>query len=180
MREGGNPTITWTASNRDVARHRRDRIIPTRAEYVPMRRATSALVRFYDLIEYANGEELPPTFRDSTAYRSLVEPITDATTFTNDLCSAHEEHARGETYNLPTALRHHHGYTWQQAADATAVQVHHHVHAFERARRALPAEAAAEHRWALGLAECTAGNLAYFRTSHRYATRSGDHPSRPS
>ncbi|MEV4924858.1 terpene synthase family protein [Streptomyces roseoverticillatus] len=113
----------WTTSNHDVARHRHAHVIPTEAEYIPMRRVTSALVWFYDLIEYANGEELPSTFHHSTAYWSLMEPITDATAFANDLYSAHKEHARGETHNLPTILRHHHSYSWQEAVDATAAQV---------------------------------------------------------
>ncbi|MFE9572773.1 terpene synthase family protein [Streptomyces sp. NPDC006692] len=47
----------WTASHHDVARHRHTRTVPTEAEYVPMRSVTSALVWFYDLIEYANAED---------------------------------------------------------------------------------------------------------------------------
>lgn len=104
-----------------------------------------------------------------------MEPITDATTFANDLYSAHKEHAGAETHNLPTILRHHHGHTWQQTADAT--RIHHHLESFDRARRSLPEEAAEARRWARGLAECMAGNLACFGTSHRYATRSPDHSS---
>ncbi|MFI5828720.1 terpene synthase family protein [Streptomyces sp. NPDC051578] len=167
----------WTASNHHVARHRQAGAVPTEAEYVPLRRLTSALVWFYDLIEYANEEELPASFLGTPVYRSLMESITDATTFTNDLYSAHKEHARGELHNLPTVLRHHHGMTWQEAADVTAVRVHHHLQAFTDACQALPEQATLERRWARGLAECMAGNLAYFRTSHRYATQTGPHPT---
>ncbi|MEU8437139.1 terpene synthase family protein [Streptomyces sp. NPDC029216] len=59
----------WTASNHDVARHRQARTVPTEAEYVPMRRLSSAWVWFYDLIEYANEEELPASFLGTPVYR---------------------------------------------------------------------------------------------------------------
>ncbi len=160
----------WTRSSNLTARYRLTGRIHTESEYVPLRRITCALPWMYDLIEYADGFEIPHNLVASVEYWNLAVPVIDATMLTNDLYSAHKEFANGESHNLLFILRHHNAYDWQQAADATVDRINERLLDFKNAASGVRSESVELRRFSKNLAENMAGYLQYFAVSPRYST----------
>ncbi|MEP7286008.1 MAG: hypothetical protein ABI947_09595 [Chloroflexota bacterium] len=104
----------WEANNR--ARN----IIPSAADYMEMRRLTSALYIFFDLIELADHIQLPAEVLDHDSVRQLKLLANDGVAWFNDIVSLEKELRTNDVHNLVIVLQHEHQLTLQQAIDNAA------------------------------------------------------------
>jgi hypothetical protein len=170
----------WEQANIQSGARRADAGPPPPEEYIPWRRISSALLWHFDLIEYADGRELPDAFLSTGLYRRLIESAADVIAWTNDLFSAPKELARGEQSNLLAVLAHHRGISVQDAALLTVHRIATRVREFQSARADLlsppgqdpavqdPPAVSDLPAWADGLARWAGGNLGFCLASDRY------------
>lgn len=168
----------WEQANIQAGARRAHSSPPPLDEYVPWRRISSTLVWHFDLVEYADGHELPDTFLSTDLHRRLVDCAADVTAWTNDLFSAPKELSQGERCNLVAVLAHHQGISVQDAALLTVDWITGRAQEFLAARAALLSKAdqdsAAGHAlpgWADSLGRWAGGNLGFCLASDRYPSQ---------
>lgn len=96
--------------------------LPALDEFLVVRRAEGAAKPTLDLVELAARTDLPEQFRNSTAWRRLLDACADVLTWTNDIYSYKKERRAGNLFNLVDVLVHH-GRLSEQDARARAVDM---------------------------------------------------------
>lgn len=99
------------------AQNRAGNIIPTLEDYIYMRRKTSALDIFFDLIELADNIKLPQQVLQTEHVRQLKTMANDGVAWFNDIVSLDKEIRTGDFHNLVLVLQHNDGLTLQRAID---------------------------------------------------------------
>ncbi|WP_019634566.1 cytochrome P450 [Actinomadura atramentaria] len=126
--------------------------------YVAARRDLFGADLFFDLMEAADGRELPARARPAV----LRESAADVLAWTNDVYSLEKDLAFGEPANLVCLLRDERGGSWQDAVDAAHAMIRERVAAFRAARRG------ADPAYAGRLADVLAASLDWHRSVPRY------------
>ncbi|WDZ86294.1 terpene synthase family protein [Micromonospora cathayae] len=80
--------------------------LPTRAEYVPLRRATSAAYVSYALIEFATGRVLPDAVYHHPLLVRVAETANDLLSWFNDVVSLDRDRAGSGGHNLVLVTAH--------------------------------------------------------------------------
>ncbi|MGC4895544.1 terpene synthase family protein [Micromonospora sp. DT31] len=93
---------------------------PGVAEYVRLRRATSAAYVSYPLIEFASGRPLPEAVYRHPALRRLADLANDLLSWFNDIASLERDHATGGGHNLVLAVATERGVPLPVAVDLVA------------------------------------------------------------
>jgi hypothetical protein len=101
----------WEAYNRA------DEIVPSIIEYTEMRRKTSALYIFFDLIELAEHIDLPAEVLEHEHIRNLKLLANDGVAWFNDIVSLEKEIKAGDVHNLVLVMQHEYGVSLQEAVD---------------------------------------------------------------
>ncbi len=101
----------WEAHNRAEKR------IPGLDEYLHMRRQTSALYIFFDLIEVADTVNLPVEVLEHPIVRELKCMANDGVAWFNDIVSLEKELRSNDVHNLVIILQHEYGLDLQAAVD---------------------------------------------------------------
>ncbi|MFY1673798.1 terpene synthase family protein [Plantactinospora sp. WMMB334] len=78
--------------------------LPGVAEYVPLRRATSAAYVSYALIEFATGQPVPDAVYHHPAVRAVADTANDLLSWFNDLLSLERDAATSGGHNLVLAV----------------------------------------------------------------------------
>lgn len=102
------------------ARNRAMQVVPTLGSYLHMRRKTSALDIFFDLIELADNIRLPLGVLEHEHIRTLKTMANDGVAWFNDIVSLEKEIRSSDVHNLVLVLQHQNGSTLQEALDAAA------------------------------------------------------------
>lgn len=156
----------WEALNRAQQR------IPTLGEYLVMRRQTSALYIFFDLIEVADYVNLPAEALNHPIVSELKCMANDGVAWFNDIVSLEKEIRSGDVHNLVLILQHEHQLDLQDAIDragalfnermAAYIDLEAHVPSFGEA---VDAELA---RYLAGLRYWVRGNIDWSYETGRY------------
>jgi hypothetical protein len=105
--------VAWQGGNRATGR------MPTVEEYLTMRLGSAGGLPTIELLEVANGIEVPSREMDSPAVRALTEMTHLIASLDNDLHSFRKELAENETaQNIISVLHHHDGLGLAAALDA--------------------------------------------------------------
>lgn len=111
---------------------------PGVAEYVELRRATSAAYVSYTLIEFATGVPIPDAVYHHPAVREISTLGNDLLSWFNDLLSLDRDAATAGGHNLVLALAREHRLTPEAAVDETVRRWHAAMARFDRLRAAPP------------------------------------------
>ncbi|MFF4891367.1 terpene synthase family protein [Micromonospora chersina] len=95
---------------------------PGVAEYVQLRRATSAAYVSYPLIEFAAGRPLPDAVHHHPALRRLADLANDLLSWYNDLASLERDRAMAGGHNLVLAVAAERGVPMPAAVDLVATR----------------------------------------------------------
>lgn len=104
----------WEAQNRAL------QIVPSLEDYLHMRRKTSALDIFFDLIELADEIDLPLSVLQNEHIKTLKVMANDGVAWFNDIVSLEKELRTGDVHNLVVVLQHEKKLTLQDAINAAA------------------------------------------------------------
>ncbi|SCL37821.1 Terpene synthase family, metal binding domain [Micromonospora pallida] len=83
--------------------------VPTLAEYVPLRRATSAAYVAYALVEFATGQVLPDAVHHHPHLVRIAETANDLLSWFNDVISLDRDRTNSGGHNLVLATAREHG-----------------------------------------------------------------------
>lgn len=122
----------------EEAANRRPGHRPTVEEYVLTRRHSSQLLPMMDMVEAAQGVEVPEEVDASPALEELAWSAIDVISWGNDVFSLPKEHSCGDTNNLAVLLADRHGLTLSEAVRAVEERIRARVEDFLAASRALP------------------------------------------
>jgi 5-epi-alpha-selinene synthase len=157
--------LVWEATNRAQSR------TPSLAEYLDMRPRTSAMDHCVDLIELAEGVEVPSDLRASTGIQGLTAKAINAVCWANDLFSLQRELESGSRHNLVIVLQHERGCSLQAALD-TVVELHDaEIRSFIDLQAQVTADRPLEQStqvYLLGLRSWMRGNLEWSADTARY------------
>ncbi|WNM41634.1 terpene synthase [Micromonospora halotolerans] len=145
---------------------------PGVAEYVQLRRATSAAYVSYPLIEFAAGRPLPDAVYHHPALRRLADLANDLLSWYNDLASLERDRAGAGGHNLVLAVAAEEGVPVPAAVDVVAERWRAEMARFVALRAAVPSfgpaldEAVTAHLD--GLANAVRGTIDWTMESARY------------
>jgi germacradienol/geosmin synthase len=157
-------------------------------EYIEMRRKVGGAPWSADLVEHANGLEVPDTLAATRPVRVLKETFADAVHLRNDLFSYQREvEQEGELSNSVLVFERFLGYSTQRAADTVNELLTSRLHQFEHTALtevpelliltcADPAQAAAVTAYAKGLQDWQAGGQEWHMRSSRYMNQGAHRP----
>ncbi|MFI7279747.1 terpene synthase [Micromonospora chersina] len=111
---------------------------PGVAEYVQLRRATSAAYVSYPLIEFAAGRPLPDAVHHHPALRRLADLANDLLSWYNDLASLERDRAMAGGHNLVLAVAAERGVPMPAAVDLVATHWRAEMARFMALRAAVP------------------------------------------
>ncbi|MGV9808600.1 terpene synthase family protein [Micromonospora chersina] len=111
---------------------------PGVAEYVQLRRATSAAYVSYPLIEFAAGRPLPDAVYHHPALRRLADLANDLLSWYNDLASLERDRAMAGGHNLVLAVAAERGVPVPAAVDLVAARWRAEMARFMALRAAVP------------------------------------------
>ncbi|MGW9192233.1 terpene synthase family protein [Micromonospora chersina] len=111
---------------------------PGVAEYVQLRRATSAAYVSYPLIEFAAGRPLPDAVHHHPALRRLADLANDLLSWYNDLASLERDRAMAGGHNLVLAVAAERGVPVPAAVDLVAARWRAEMVRFMALRTAVP------------------------------------------
>lgn len=94
------------------------------SSYTRRRRQYSGVAFFLDLLEPANGYELPTEITGSDLYRAVREHANDAISWANDLHSVRRDAAAGCLENLVSVLACEDGLGWTEAFGRAVAMIH--------------------------------------------------------
>ena len=173
----------WELSNITAGR------VANPIEYVEMRRKVGGAPWSADLVEHANGMEVPNHLASTRPVRVLKETFADAVHLRNDLFSYQREvEEEGELSNSVLVFERFLGYSTQRAADTVNELLTSRLQQFEHTAltevpellvltAADPAQAAAVTAYAKGLQDWQAGGHEWHLRSSRYMNQ-GSQPGR--
>jgi germacradienol/geosmin synthase len=157
-------------------------------EYVEMRRKVGGAPWSADIVEHANGLEVPDTLAATRPVRVLKETFADAVHLRNDLFSYQREvEQEGELSNSVLVFERFLGYSTQRAADTVNELLTSRLQQFEHTAltevpellaltAADPAQAAAVTAYAKGLQDWQAGGHEWHMRSSRYMNKGAHRP----
>lgn len=105
----------WFEACEREANHRIAGYIPSVADYLPLRRATSGFDVFLAVLETYQDIELPPKLRSHPVIRRFEELAFFVAFVENDLVGFDQDEADQVPYNLVRAIRHENGCTRSEA-----------------------------------------------------------------
>lgn len=111
---------------------------PTVAEYVTLRRATSAAYVSYVLIEFATGQPVPDAIYHHPAVQRVADAGNDLLSWFNDLLSLDRDRASSGGHNLVLALARERGMTLPAATRAVVRRWRDRMRQFGQLRAAVP------------------------------------------
>lgn len=167
----------WELSNISIGR------VANPIEYIEMRRKVGGAPWSADLVEHANGLEVPGHLAATRPVRVLKETFADAVHLRNDLFSYQREvEQEGELSNGVLVFERFLGYSAQRAADTVNELLTSRLQQFEHTAltevpellvlcAADPAQAAAVTAYAKGLQDWQAGGHEWHLRSSRYMNR---------
>jgi hypothetical protein len=154
------------------ARNRATNTIPSVIEYTEMRRKTSALYIFFDLIELADHVSLPPEVLEHEHIRNLKLLANDGVAWFNDLVSLEKEIRVGDFHNLVLIMQHERDLTLQEAVESAAQLFNAMVAAYIELEADTPSFGAAVdaevQRYLAGLRYWVRGNIDWSYETGRY------------
>lgn len=104
----------WEAHNRVT------NTTPSVIEYTEMRRKTSALYIFFDLIELADGVRLPLEILEHEHVQNLKLMANDGVAWFNDIVSLEKEIKAGDIHNLVLVMQHERDLDLQESVDSAS------------------------------------------------------------
>ena len=128
----------WFEAAEREAHHRINGYIPTTAEYLPLRIATSGIEIALACIEVYQDAELPSKLRSHPVIRRFEELAFWVTFVENDLVGLDQDEADQVPYNLVRAVRHETGCTRREAIERVQRQVAEHRAQLEALFRYIP------------------------------------------
>ncbi|MEH1169616.1 terpene synthase [Micromonospora sp. CPCC 205539] len=160
---------TWReAVNKEAGRR------PGVAEYVELRRATSAAEVSYPLMEFVSGRPLPETVYHHPLLRQIARTGNDLLSWYNDLASLERDRATAGGHNLVLAMQTEWGVPPEVAVDRMAERWRESMRLFVALRAAVPSfgpaldEAVTDHLD--GVADAVRGTIEWTLESGRYPT----------
>jgi hypothetical protein len=159
--------ILVEAANKAVARR------PSVADYVELRRATSAAYVAYALIEFTTGTPLPAAVHHHPLVREIAATANDLLSWFNDLASLERDTATSGGHNLVLAVAHEEGVPVDVAFSAVVHRWRETMCRFGELRAAVPSFGPAIdgplHRYLDGVAGSIRGTIDWSLESARYA-----------
>jgi avermitilol synthase len=107
-------------------------------QYLELRRGTSYMPLFLDLIELAGGIECPRMIVHSPSVRIMRLITMDIVNFMNDILSLHKEMARGDNDNIVLTTQHEHRCSLDEAISLTCDAIKTKARRFTELRGGLP------------------------------------------
>ncbi|MGX7676888.1 terpene synthase family protein [Plantactinospora sp. DSM 117369] len=112
--------------------------LPGVAEYIPLRRATSAAYVSYALIEFATGRPVPDAIYHHPAVREVADTANDLLSWFNDLLSLERDVATSGGHNLVLAVAREEGIPVEAAIEAVVRRWQRSMRRFVELRDAVP------------------------------------------
>ncbi|WP_201298254.1 polyprenyl synthetase family protein [Nocardia sp. CY41] len=128
----------WFEAAEREAHHRINGYIPTTADYLPLRIATSGIEIALACMEVYQDGELPSKLRNHPVIRRFEELAFWVTFVENDLVGLDQDEADRVPYNLVRAVRHESGCTRGEAVEQVQRQVAEHRAQLEAVIRYIP------------------------------------------
>ncbi|MEV2219462.1 polyprenyl synthetase family protein [Nocardia vinacea] len=128
----------WFEAAEREAHHRINGYIPTTADYLPLRIATSGIEIALACMEVYQDGELPSKLRSHPVIRRFEELAFWVTFVENDLVGLDQDEADRVPYNLVRAVRHETGCTRSEAVEQVQRQVAEHRAQLEAVIRYIP------------------------------------------
>ncbi|AVT31158.1 terpene synthase [Plantactinospora sp. BC1] len=146
--------------------------LPGVAEYVPLRRATSAAYVSYALIEFATGQRVPDAVYHHPAVRAVADTANDLLSWFNDLLSLERDAATSGGHNLVLAVAREEGIPVEAAIEAVVRRWQQSMRHFVELRAAVPSFGPALdgplRQYLDGLANSVRGTMDWSLESGRY------------
>ncbi|GAB3965229.1 terpene synthase [Plantactinospora veratri] len=146
--------------------------LPSVAEYVPLRRATSAAYVSYALIEFATGQRVPDAVYHHPAVRAVADTANDLLSWFNDLLSLERDAATSGGHNLVLAVAREEGIPVEAAIEAVVRRWRQSMRRFVELRDAVPSFGPALdgplRQYLDGLANSVRGTMDWSLESGRY------------
>ncbi|MGC4804890.1 terpene synthase family protein [Micromonospora sp. DT233] len=161
------------AGNRVEAENKARGHAPGVAEYVALRRATSAAYVSYTMIEFVTGHALPDAVYHHPALRALAATGNDLLSWFNDLVSLETDRVTSGGHNLVLAIAREQGLPEDQAVAAAVERWRATMGRFMQLRAAIPAfgpeldPAVAAH--VVGIADSVRATIDWSLESDRYS-----------
>jgi 5-epi-alpha-selinene synthase len=122
------------AASRWEARNRLEQRVPTEPAYRRMRRYTGAVYVFLDLIEFAQGIELPRALAVDPLILALRRKANNVICWFNDIVSLEKELRAGDMHNYALVIHHQRGVSLADAIDRVVEMHNREAASFERAQ----------------------------------------------
>lgn len=155
--------------------------LPSVAEYVPLRRATSAAYVSYALIEFATGRPVPNAVYHHPAVREVAATANDLLSWFNDLLSLDRDAATSGGHNLVLAVAREQGIPVEAAVRVVVRRWQRSMRRFVELRDAVPSFGSALdgslREYLEGVANSVRGTMDWSLESGRY--RDALPPARP-
>ncbi|WKX69088.1 terpene synthase family protein [Streptomyces sp. XD-27] len=156
------------------AAHREAGTVPTVEEGIRLRRHSSCLYPFMNMLERVTGEELPPALFEDPLFRRLRANTADAATYINDLFSLEREERRAQPFNMVRILQARCGLRRDEAIAAVRGQVHRLLRDSAESRTRLTAAHPAARSYLDGTADLITGVYAWTSNTRRYRHPAAD------
>jgi hypothetical protein len=146
--------------------------LPGVAEYIPLRRATSAAYVSYALIEFATGRPVPDAIYHHPAVREVADTANDLLSWFNDLLSLERDAATSGGHNLVLAVAREERIPVEAAIEAVVRRWQRSMRRFVELRDAVPSFGAAMdgplRQYLDGLGNSVRGTMDWSLESARY------------
>ncbi|WP_416520556.1 terpene synthase family protein [Streptomyces achromogenes] len=147
--------------------------VPSEDSYIVNRRHTGAIYVCMDLIEIAEGVEIPTEHYTAPTFRTALDAACDIVCWVNDVYSLSKERSLGEVHNLVYIVEHHRGLQEHQALKEVEVAISKRTEVFLAAQERLLHDHSEDAPWLrsslAGMRTWMRGNLDWSRRTQRYA-----------
>ncbi len=157
----------WEAENRARG------VVPSSADFIPLRRCAGGMWIYLDFVELANGQSLPLSLRKHRDVQRLMQATNNVASWHNDIFSFSKERARSDVHNLVIVLQTELSLRTDEAIRLAARYADAEVHGFVAVAGKLgvlrgPELGAALESHVQGLRDLMRGNLDWSLGSARY------------
>ncbi|WP_431046114.1 terpene synthase family protein [Streptomyces sp. P1-3] len=150
------------------ATHREAGTLPTVEEGIRLRRHSSCLYPFMNMLERVTGGELPPALVEDPLLQRLRADTADAATYINDLFSLEREERQAQPFNMVRILQARCGLRRDEAIAAVRDRVHRSLRDSAESRARLAAAHPAARPYLDGTADLITGVYAWTSNTRRY------------
>lgn len=111
--------VRYICGNAEEAANRNKKTFPSSADYVAVRRNSSAMASCYVIVDFMDkvSEALPSELFDSPEMRECQDATNDIVSWHNDIWSFKKEYRKGELHNLVYIISQERGCSFSEAAD---------------------------------------------------------------